>query len=89
MAEEQAGLGIQRGDGRHLLITQREVEYIDVLFHSFPMRGLGQRHDVPLHQPAQNHLATDLPWVSPIFAKVGLSNMPDRPSSNGAHASYE
>ena len=59
MAEEQAGLGIQRGDGRHLLITQREVEYID------------------------------LPWVSPIFAKVGLSNMPDRPSSNGAHASYE
>ena len=32
----------------------------DVLFHSFPMRGLGQRHDVPLHQPAQNHLGDRL-----------------------------
>lgn len=43
-----AGLRIQAADGLHIGLIQLEIEYIQVLLHSFFMDGFGDDHDAPL-----------------------------------------
>ncbi len=65
MVEEAAGLLVQRGDGGQVLGVQLEVEDREVLGHTLPADRLGDRHDAPLDQPAQDDLGDALAVLAP------------------------
>ena len=52
---------VERTDLPHFLLTQSEVEDIQVLTHTLHVRALGDGHDAPLREPAQCHLCGGLP----------------------------
>ena len=47
---------IEETDGFHVIITQREVEEVDVLLHSLYMSGLGDDDDTVLDKELQGYL---------------------------------
>ena len=56
VGKEQRLFSIQCGDGLHIGLIQREIEYIEVLFHALSVRGLRDDHHVTLHQIAKRDL---------------------------------
>jgi len=56
MIEETAGLGVERGDCRHILSAEFNIEHIEVLFDPCLPNGLRNCHDTALRQPAYNDL---------------------------------
>ena len=45
---------VERTDLPHFLLTQSEVEDVQVLYHALAAHGLGDDHHIPLVQPAQD-----------------------------------
>nr|GEU28231.1 hypothetical protein [Tanacetum cinerariifolium] len=58
--EEAAGGRLERGDAGHVVAVELEIEHVEVFRHPLAARGLGQRHHLALHQPAQDDLADRL-----------------------------
>ena len=48
---------VERTDLPHFLLTQSEVEDVQVLYHALAAHGLGDDHHIPLVQPAQDDVA--------------------------------
>ena len=60
VVEERAATGVERGDGDHLVVAQREVEDVEVLFHAIAVRALRDTDHTALQQPAQHDLGDRL-----------------------------
>lgn len=60
MVEELALPVLERGDLRHLIVGELEVEDVEVLRHALGMHGLRDRHHPALHEPAQDDLSDRL-----------------------------
>ena len=56
--EEQAFALVQLADGLHVVGGKGEVEYIEVLFHAFLVRGLGDDYHTALDEEAQGGLCS-------------------------------
>ena len=56
MVEEQTATRVERSDGGHILIGKREIEDVDILSHTFDMRGFWNDDDASLNQPTQSDL---------------------------------
>ena len=56
MVEEKAFARVERGDGGHILIGKHEIEDVDILSHTFDMRGFWDDDDASLNQPTQSDL---------------------------------
>lgn len=60
VVEERAAPGVERGDGGHLVVAQREVEDVEVLLHALAVRALGGADHAALQQPTQHDLGDRL-----------------------------
>ena len=57
MVEDRLECGIvKRGEFGHVLVAQLEVEHVDVLLHTFLVRGFGDHGHALLQEGAQDHL---------------------------------
>src|SRR4051812_7312214 len=61
MIKENSLLRVQGRYLIHILPGQLEVENIEVFSHTLFANRLWNRHDCPLHQPAQNNLCHAFP----------------------------
>ena len=52
---------IQLRNGKHIIVRQRKIKDIQILFHSFEMDGFCQRYNSPLNIPAEDHLCRAFP----------------------------
>ena len=82
MVEEQTATRVERSDGGHILIGKREIEDVDILSHTFDMRGFWNDDDASLNQPTQSDLRHAFAVLATDFCK---HRKPLRPSANGAH----
>ena len=64
VVEEEAPARIERGDGGHILVGEREVEDVDILPHPFDMGRFGNDNYAALDKPAQG----DLSYAFAVFA---------------------
>ena len=60
MVKERAALGVERSNGDHLVVAQREVEDVEVLLHAIAVRALRDADHTALQQPAQHDLGDRL-----------------------------
>ena len=67
MGEKCTLLLIQYLNGLHIPIIQHKVKYIQVLFHAFPVDGLGDYHHIPLDQIPQGNLGRCLTMLFPYL----------------------
>ena len=60
MVKELTLMAIQLADLSHVVITQLEVEDVDIFSHPFRVHTLRQGDNVLLHNPAENDLSNRL-----------------------------
>lgn len=56
VVEEKARVRVESGDFLHIIGREVEIEDVEVLLHSFHMRGLRDYYDSTLDEPAERHL---------------------------------
>src|SRR5690348_5281458 len=56
----QSGAVVQRGDGRHVLFAELEVEHVEVARNPFRADRLGDDDVTQLQMPPNNHLGAGL-----------------------------
>ena len=56
MIEEKTFPHVERGDRSHIFGGQLEIENVDILPHTFDMRGFWDDDDTSLNQPAKSDL---------------------------------
>ena len=56
VVEEEAASRVERGDGGHILVGEREIEDVEILPHPLYVGRFGADDDSALNQPAQGDL---------------------------------
>jgi hypothetical protein len=69
VVQEQRGAVVHRGDARHVVVGEGEVEDVDVLGHPFGSDGLGDDDDAALDEPPQHDLSDGLAARDPDLAE--------------------
>ena len=60
MREERACRRVEGGDRCHIFIREREVENVDILYHTISVCGLRQHNNTALNIPAEHDLSSGL-----------------------------
>ena len=84
MVKEQGFAAVQRGDARHLVVGELEVEHVDVFAHALRPHRLLDDDDIALDQPTQDDLSHRLPMSGPDRGQRGIG---EEVVSNGPHDS--
>lgn len=60
----EVGRFVERTDAFHILRRKREIEYIQILFHTLDMRSFRNGNNTALYQVTQGDLCAVLPYFS-------------------------
>ena len=83
MGKERACRSVEGGDRCHIFIREREVENIDILYHSLSVCGLRQHNNTALNIPAEHDLCGGLAiFFADIYERFILKQ------TASAHASH-
>lgn len=82
VVEKQAFAGVERGNLRHLLRVQLEIENLRVFNHARGGNGFGNHRHAALVEPAQNYLR---PCSAAMADSTGCLKISFCPSANDAH----
>ena len=72
VVKEKAFACVKRGDSRHILVGEREVENLDVLSHPFDVCRFGNNYHATLDEPAQGYLCHALAVFHADFSQLHI-----------------